>query len=306
MAFQDYQGTLIPVHFISVKDFGAVGDGTTDDAGAIQDALDSLRQTGGIIFFPKGTYLITEAVIFYSNQTLLFESGAVLKQGAAINNLMRSYCDTTMTAYTGTHDCLIYGATFDGSTYEENNGLLCFAHAKNIVVERCTFVNAYGTWHDLEINSSYNIKIINCDFEGSRKTGDHGELIQIDAASASMVYPFSGTAYDDTVCKYIDISGCIFHDDTVSPAIGNHSAHAHNFVRIHNCIFDGFHTSAIKFASNITNVDIYNNIFSECSYGIGASDTGYYVHDNRFVDVTTPITGTAVAHNNMINGTYTA
>lgn len=309
MAFQDYQGTLIPVHFISVKDFGAAGDGTTDDADAIQDALDSLRQTGGIIFFPKGTYLITEAVIFYSNQTLWFESGAVLKQGAAINNLMRSYCDSSMTAYTGTHDCLIYGATFDGGTYEENNGLLCFAHAKNIVVERCTFVNAYGTWHDLEINSSYNVKILNCDFEGSRKTGDHGELIQIDAATAGMVYPFGGVTFDDTVCKYIDIDGCIFHDDTVSPAIGNHSAMPHQFVRIHNCIFEGFTCSrgAINFYSDISDVEIHNNFFNACSKGIGSSAASYYIHDNRFVEATTAIAGsTSITHNNMINGTYTA
>lgn len=306
MSFQNYQGTLIPIHYISVKDFGAVGDGVTDDASAIQDALDSLRQTGGIIFFPKGTYLITEAVIFYSNQTLWFESGAVLKQGAAINNLLHSYCESSWTAYTGTHDCLIYGGTFDGGAYTENNTLVGIAHCKNITFERCSFKNAYGTWHNLEINSSYNIKVINCDFEGSRKTGDHGELIQIDAAGSSMVYPWSGTNYDGTVCKYIDIEGCIFHDDTVSPAIGNHSDHAHSFVRIHDCIFDGFGLAAIEFASDISDVDIHDNTFNSCSKGIGASDTGYYVYNNRFVSVTTPITGTAVAHNNMINGTYTA
>ena len=34
-------------------DFGAKGDGVTDDASAIQTAID----VGGIVFFPVGTYL---------------------------------------------------------------------------------------------------------------------------------------------------------------------------------------------------------------------------------------------------------
>ena len=40
---------------VSVKDFGAVGDGVTDDTAAIQAALD----TGGSVYFPEGDYFIT-------------------------------------------------------------------------------------------------------------------------------------------------------------------------------------------------------------------------------------------------------
>jgi len=44
---------------VSVKDFGAVGDGVTDDAAAIQSAIDFVKtQTGGIVFFPAGRYRI--------------------------------------------------------------------------------------------------------------------------------------------------------------------------------------------------------------------------------------------------------
>ena len=45
---------------VSVKDFGAVGDGVTDDTSAIQAAIDSTQVTGGSLFFPQGTYNITE------------------------------------------------------------------------------------------------------------------------------------------------------------------------------------------------------------------------------------------------------
>ena len=42
--------------FVSVKDFGAVGDGVTDDAAAIQAAI--LATYGRKLFFPAGTYII--------------------------------------------------------------------------------------------------------------------------------------------------------------------------------------------------------------------------------------------------------
>ena len=310
MRIYDINGNAIPISaFISVKDYGAVGDGVTDDAQAIQSALTALRSTGGIIYFPVGTYKVTTAVLFYSNQTLWFENGAVLLQGAEIDNILRSYCQTSYTGYTGTHDCLIYGATFDGGAYTTDNSLVAVGHTKSVTFENCTFKNAYGTYHNLEVNSSYNCKVINCDFEGSRKNGQNAELIQIDGALSTMVYPWTGFAVDQTVSKYIDIDGCIFHDDTISPAIGNHADAAHDFVKIHDCIFDGFIGSrgTIDFTQSVQNVDIYGNTFNGCTKGVGSSGATYYIHDNRFVDATTAISGSAsVAHDNMINGTFTA
>ena len=53
---------------VSVKDFGAVGNGTTDDTSAIQAAIDavcSLSEVGtnaGSVYFPRGTYLITSTL----------------------------------------------------------------------------------------------------------------------------------------------------------------------------------------------------------------------------------------------------
>ena len=188
MAIYNKNGNVI-MPTISVTDYGAKGNGIADDSLAIQNALNSFAN-GGTIIFPKGTYKVNNALLFYSNQTLWFEIGAVILQGASIDNLLRTYSESTWGEYDGVHDCLIYGATFDGGTYTTNNTLVGISHAKNIIFERCVFKNAYGNWHNLEINSSYNVKVINCEFEGSRKTGQNGEMLQIDGAGSSSYYPW--------------------------------------------------------------------------------------------------------------------
>jgi hypothetical protein len=49
---------------VSVKDFGAVGDGVTDDTAAIQAALN----VGGAVFVPGGTYKVTGSLTLSSSQ----------------------------------------------------------------------------------------------------------------------------------------------------------------------------------------------------------------------------------------------
>ena len=48
---------LQPVY--NVRDYGATGDGVTDDTAAIQAALDALPVSGGTVHLPAGTYLVS-------------------------------------------------------------------------------------------------------------------------------------------------------------------------------------------------------------------------------------------------------
>lgn len=47
---------------LSVKDFGAVGDGVTNDTVAIQAAINALPVDGGVVVFPTGIYKITSTI----------------------------------------------------------------------------------------------------------------------------------------------------------------------------------------------------------------------------------------------------
>ena len=60
---------------ISVKDFGAVGDGVTDDTTAIQNAIDYAASLGGgIVKLPSGNYLISQ-LEFKSGQSQVMLEG---------------------------------------------------------------------------------------------------------------------------------------------------------------------------------------------------------------------------------------
>ena len=47
----------------SVKDFGAVGDGTTDDTVAINTAIDAALAGDGTLFFPSGVYAMSSQIV---------------------------------------------------------------------------------------------------------------------------------------------------------------------------------------------------------------------------------------------------
>lgn len=52
---------------VSVKDFGAVGDGVTDDTAVILAGVAHLKKTGGgTLFFPQGTYKVTDEILIDS------------------------------------------------------------------------------------------------------------------------------------------------------------------------------------------------------------------------------------------------
>jgi parallel beta-helix repeat protein len=68
--------------FFNVKSgpYGATGDGSTDDTTAIENAIAAISSNGGgTLYFPKGTYIVSESLDLVSNMRVIRAPGAVVK-----------------------------------------------------------------------------------------------------------------------------------------------------------------------------------------------------------------------------------
>lgn len=72
---------------VSVKDFGAVGDGLANDHGAIAAAVASLSATGGVVYIPAGTYLI-------DTNTAISVPSNVIIQGSGMKSILKKISGT--------------------------------------------------------------------------------------------------------------------------------------------------------------------------------------------------------------------
>jgi polygalacturonase len=71
---------------LNVKDFGALGDGNTDDTVAIQAAMTAAVYSSivpGTVYFPSGLYIVTNHLYTYGNVNLQGEAGAEVRLTAA-------------------------------------------------------------------------------------------------------------------------------------------------------------------------------------------------------------------------------
>src|SRR3989339_861358 len=74
-----------PASTVNVKDYGATGNGTTNDAPAIQNAINDCP-TGGTVYFPAGTYKVNSTLILPIGVSLVGVStdnvtGTIIKAG---------------------------------------------------------------------------------------------------------------------------------------------------------------------------------------------------------------------------------
>ncbi|MFE9865860.1 glycosyl hydrolase family 28-related protein [Streptomyces sp. NPDC005506] len=59
---------VVPLTWLNVKLYGAVGNGVADDTEAIQDAINDANSAGGgVVYIPRGTYKLTSALVLKSH-----------------------------------------------------------------------------------------------------------------------------------------------------------------------------------------------------------------------------------------------
>lgn len=239
--------------FINVRhNKNVFADGIRDDTKALQACIDMVKD-GGTVYFPDGTYLVSNALIFYSNQYLRFSDKATIlrsdKSEPLTRYLLASYSEPEWTGYNGTHDVVISGGIFDGnSNLTEHSTLVNTVHCRNITIENCRFVHC-SQWHFIEINSTENAVIKNCHFDGTTYTvvndGLRNEMVQLDRAGENSYGPVYncdgnhvGHCPDNTTCRNIVIKSNVFKCDGF-PAIGHHDDCEHYNIEISDNIFDG-------------------------------------------------------------------
>jgi hypothetical protein len=85
---------------VSVKDFGAIGDGLTDDTIAFQTAVNSISIAGDI-YIPHGTYLITNTILCDDKFVSFFGNGissTIIKYNPAVSGIAFEFRHTVSNA----------------------------------------------------------------------------------------------------------------------------------------------------------------------------------------------------------------
>lgn len=279
---------------LNVKDFGAVGDGVTDDHEAMQAAIDAASQGlgGGKLYFPEGTYLVKKMVQLKSNIDIRLHDDATIVNG--INFQGRSSIVFMTGPFINGGDKIFWEPTenisFTGGTIDMNGAL----NEEGTKPKNLPFINSSGGF---AIGNSSNVTIRNVTFKDSYQ----GHAIQI--AGSKNVLVDQSRFLGQTLPKTIKDNAMITKESIqIEPmtrkgfpyALNETGVKSEN-VTIQNSYFGksdksgelvtaiGTHYQAIT-TQNPSNIKILNNHFDNLVYS-GIRFTGFtdiVIKDNVF------------------------
>lgn len=182
---------------VSVKQFGAVGDGTTDDSASFQSAVGALA--GGTLFVPASSYAIMAIIMVESGITLQGEGGQTSNVLGNGQNPIFNVVTTEAVNFVGicwgggltkvqaTGAAIAYqpasgsnsDSLVDGCTFQYQNLAIAFNDALGFRVENCGF---YQNTNDLLVENAAQFDagdslIAGCRFEQDSAVG--GALVGV-------------------------------------------------------------------------------------------------------------------------------
>lgn len=189
---------------ISVKDFGAVGDGVTDDRAAIVLALAAAKNSA--LYFPAGTYLISNSISLDSTYTnmRLFGDGAssVLKLG---NNATEATIQFRQVS-----NIIVENLKFDGNgTNQISASARCVRidrAATNLSFENVWFFNSYDNNVACFYTSGFGpvktVSFTNCSFETVIAANNSNIILWNTENITFQGCYFTGWKYDAISCNF--------------------------------------------------------------------------------------------------------
>jgi hypothetical protein len=131
---------------VSVKDFGAVGDGVTDDTAAIQAAVNAAQTANGTtVLMPQGTYKISTSISIVSPVSIIGMAGAtIIAPNFATGSAFQIVPPSGWPYDSGV---TIANLNFKASVARTSGAYLSSNNGYYITVTRCQFLNGYNGIH---------------------------------------------------------------------------------------------------------------------------------------------------------------
>lgn len=199
-----------------VREYGATGDGRTDDTSAFVQAFGAARAaaSGAMVLIPPGSYLVGASLVMGAGMTVNAYGARITRRtdsGALLKNFDAS---TNAPGYAGAGNLTVLGGTWDmaGDVYTRTSDAMGFGHCQDVLVQDCTILRVPSA-HAVELNAVRRARIVNCAFDGldaTYTTRSDKEAVQITGAISAASLPCP--PYDDTPCADILITGCSLAD----------------------------------------------------------------------------------------------
>ncbi len=139
---------------VSVLEFGARGDGVTDDTAAIQAAINSVA-TGGTVNLPTGTYKVTTQLQIQSPVSLVGENATVLLSTTTSGTILNL---STVSSWSFDSGPTVDSIIFKSSVVRSSGEFIRSSGVYYIQIKNCQFLNGYnGITHTGIATNGFNV-----------------------------------------------------------------------------------------------------------------------------------------------------